>query len=218
MNTFPVVFISAACHLIFFSAFTFSFNPKVVPLESPGIHFFGRVLPDFPQDFQLMDGNPLFLPCGKKRISLIHSLGNLAENTCLVDRQGFLTPLLPLKPAASAGAGLFTRKETFVPPLFSADDALFPKTLEPPIVFHPSLPGSFSLYFRDRRSVHVELMFKKDAGPQGLKNYIVVKRKISSGNLEADLLITRYLKHYFFIRRQDFSGRDWQTVKIDLSL
>jgi len=45
----------------------------------------------------------------------------------------------------------------------------------------------------------------------------VIKRKISSGNLEVDLLTMRYIGHYLFIQQKRFTPNNWQTVKIDLS-
>jgi hypothetical protein len=81
------------------------------------------------------------------------------------------------------------------------------------IVFHPVLPYSFSLYFKDRQVAHVELIYRLQ--PEGGQGSIAVKRKISSGNLEVDLLSMRYIRRYLFI--QQAAKNDWQTVKIDLS-
>lgn len=83
------------------------------------------------------------------------------------------------------------------------------------VMIHPLLPYQLQLYFKDRQSVHLELAFKIISS--GHKNYVIVKRKISSGNLEADLLCCRYLGHYLFIQQAKFVPGTWQTVKIDLS-
>ena len=83
------------------------------------------------------------------------------------------------------------------------------------ILFHPLLPYSFPLYFKDRQVAHVELLFK--ILQDKLRSYILVKRKISSGNLEVDLLSVRYISHYLFLRQAAFAPGAWQVVKVDLS-
>ncbi|MGE5197021.1 MAG: hypothetical protein ACM3IL_00745, partial [Deltaproteobacteria bacterium] len=71
------------------------------------------------------------------------------------------------------------------------------------------------LYFKDRQAAHIELMF--NVLPDGKSNSMDIKRKISSGNLEVDLLTMRYLSHYLFIQQAGFPANKWQTVKIELS-
>jgi hypothetical protein len=83
------------------------------------------------------------------------------------------------------------------------------------IMFHPLLPYQLQLYFKDRQAVHIELQFKIEPG-MGRRS-IAIRRKISSGNLEADLLSIRYMQHYLFIQQARFSPDTWQTVKIDLT-
>jgi hypothetical protein len=83
------------------------------------------------------------------------------------------------------------------------------------LTFHPLLPYGLQLYFKDREAVHIELEF--NIVSENGKDYIVVKRKISSGNLDADLLCSRYISHYLFIQRLGFAANKWQSVKIDLS-
>lgn len=91
----------------------------------------------------------------------------------------------------------------------------FVKSKKPSIIFHPLLPFSFNIYFQDRQVAHVELMFKIISC--GIRNSLLVKRKISSGNLDVDLLSMRYIGHYLFIKQNDFIPSEWQTVKIDLA-
>jgi hypothetical protein len=86
---------------------------------------------------------------------------------------------------------------------------------EPMIIFHPLLPHDFTLYFKDRQVAHVELMF--NIVSTGKRNSITMKRKISSGNLEVDLLSMRYIGRYLFIQQARFTPNNWQSVKIDLS-
>ncbi|MCM8797396.1 MAG: hypothetical protein NC923_05940 [Candidatus Omnitrophica bacterium] len=83
------------------------------------------------------------------------------------------------------------------------------------ILFHPALPYNFKLYFRDRQVAHVELEYKVVSLKEG--RGLLIRRKISSGNLEADLLIQRYIVRYLFMQQGDLSTGSWQTVKIDLS-
>ena len=80
---------------------------------------------------------------------------------------------------------------------------------------HPLLPHDFALYFKDRQIAHVELEFNFVSSRQPA--VAVIKRKISSGNLEVDLLSMRYIGHYLFIQQTKFAPNSWRTVKIDLS-
>lgn len=82
-------------------------------------------------------------------------------------------------------------------------------------MFYPRLPHYFNLYFRHRQAAHIELMFNISASATA--SSIIIKRKISSGNLEVDLLSIRYIGNYLFIEQSRFPHNTWQTVKIDLS-
>jgi hypothetical protein len=82
-------------------------------------------------------------------------------------------------------------------------------------MFYPHLPYNFLLYFADRQAVHIELMY--NISPGAHSPVLSLKRKISSGNLEADLLAMRYLSHYLSIQQENFPQNTWQAVKIDLS-
>jgi len=86
---------------------------------------------------------------------------------------------------------------------------------EQAIMLYPKLPYQASLYFKDRQTIHIELMFNIMSSEN--KNLIIIKRKISSGNLEADLLSMRYISHYLFIQQTGFTPESWQVVKVDLS-
>jgi len=89
---------------------------------------------------------------------------------------------------------------------------------KPVIILHPSLPQYFLIYFKDRQLAHIELLFNMPSVPSGKRtSRIEVKRKITSGNLEADLLSMRYISHYLFIQQSAFPSDTWQTVEIDLS-
>ena len=87
------------------------------------------------------------------------------------------------------------------------------KKADSSIMFYPAMPYHFLLYFKDRQIAHMEATFYisstgKIAG---------IKRKISSGNPEVDLLIMRNLTHFLNLCKSNFALGSWQTVKIDLS-
>ncbi len=128
-----------------------------------------------------------------------------------VSKEPFLSARYYLKP--SIPLAFNTEKEVFKEKI--APLAFSLKRKEPQIIFHPLLPYSFTLYFKDRQVAHVELMFNLSSS--GLHNSIEIKRKISSGNLEVDLLSKRYIGHYLFIQQARFTPNRWQSVKIDLS-
>lgn len=116
-----------------------------------------------------------------------------------------------MKPASCVS--IIPKKETFIK---KAGDFLYlARRKEPAIIFHPLLPYDFTLYFKDRQVAHVELMF--NIASIGERTSPVIKRKISSGNLEVDLLSMRYIGHYLFIQQANFTPNSWLTVKIDLS-
>ncbi len=97
------------------------------------------------------------------------------------------------------------------PPVISG----IPRYPEPAFTLHPLLPYRFDLYFKDRQQVHIELEFSVTRSDS--RNFVSLRRKISSGNLEADLLSMRYIGHYLFIQQARFSLGVWQPVKIEFS-
>jgi hypothetical protein len=199
------VFISILGHITIFSIFSFSFGNTIHKPDYAGVSFWGQFL----RNSQV--SQPIIIP---RRDSLVRELSFRPPDTSLLDR------VIKESPESS--------RYYFKPPLslsFNPEKEIFtkaPKTLlfssrrrEPAIVFHPLLPYGFTLYFKDRQVAHVELMFKiASAGP---RDSAAIKRKISSGNLEVDLLTMRYIGHYLFIQRPKAASDNWQTVKIDLS-
>lgn len=207
------VFISLIGHLTVLSIFSFSFGNKPLNQNYAGIIFFGRILEHY-------DLTPDLLP---HRDKVRHEKVRLQNRT---DREERLisNDYLP----AMAGSRLVLnngREKPAVNLVFKAEKIVLatpptprlslPRTKEPVIMFYPYLPYNFSLYFQDRQAVHIELIFNIISN--GKTNYIVIKRKTSSGNLEADLLTKRYISHYLFIQQASFSVHKWQVVKIDLS-
>jgi hypothetical protein len=206
------IFISLLSHVTVFGIFSFSFGNKIPPADYTYVFFLGQLLhgsqvkPPAKLETNLKKG----LNLDKNNIKYIFSRNS---DTVLLNKivsdspykyKYYLKP--PFNLTFSEGKGFFMPRPLILQ---------LPLKKEQTIIFHPLLPFSFPLYFKDRQVAHVELMFK--IVPAGLKNSILVKRKISSGNLEVDLLSMRYIGHYLFIQQQNFIPNSWQIVKIDLS-
>ena len=197
------VLVSFLAHTVLVSSLSFSLFPGSVLTRQPRLSFLGGMMP----------------PALVQSPQFEHSVSALS--------------VLPEKKAGplprTLQAGLFTLPQVYVKPQgFASGEPVkaltipsqplivsLPKRKDPAIMFHPLLPYQLQLYFKDRQAVHIELEFSIIPGNQ--TNSILVKRKISSGNLEADLLSARYMQHYLFIQQARFSPHRWQTVKIDLS-
>jgi hypothetical protein len=165
--------------------------------------FWGQILPK--ADLSIYQNNIV-----KK-----NRLFNNAVDTSILDNLNseiFLASVYNLKPQVPV---VFNNKEKSLPLRTAAAGLNIPERKESVIMFHPLLPYQLQLYFKDRQQVHIELMFNIIPGKE--KNSILIKRKVSSGNLEADLLSVRYISHYLFIQQARFQPNNWQTVKIDLS-
>ncbi|MFA5155976.1 MAG: hypothetical protein WC532_01105 [Candidatus Omnitrophota bacterium] len=197
--------ISLLGHLTAFSLFSVSSGIRPIPADYGKMVFRGCVLTGF--DFN----RPVISRSAASRL-------NLKRLTDKAGTEGLKAEIKPtdaylggdIKPAVFAPGAL--EKQPFIP-VFSLPSALNKQRTA--VMFYPRLPNYFSLYFKDRQVVHMELMFKVSSGRQG--NPISVKRKISSGNLEADLLCMRYINHYLFVQQKTFGSGTWQNVKIELS-
>jgi hypothetical protein len=200
----PVV-ISLLSHLTVFSIFGFSFGNTLPKPTYSQVCFYGQLLgrAELPQ--------PANLTASQNKNNLV-VLGNPPLNLTRLTQNSTYLQLELAKPALFL-AGAQEEKEIFHRQPYQLAHLVQRK--EPVLVFHPSLPYSLSLYFKDRQVAHVELMFKIERS--GAKTNILIKRKISSGNLEVDLLVMRYIGHYLFIRQAGIPQGPWQTVKIDLS-
>ena len=202
------IFISLLSHITVFSIFGFSFG-RVMPAAGSGrVNFWGQIL----------NVSQVVKP-------------EVAPKAALLKKDKFFLPAhLPDAPNQQSGgelkavSGYFFKP--FSPAVFGREKAPFAYKAPPPpipreraeggIIFHPVLPYHFTLFFRDRQLAHVELSFR--LVPHTAQNTFEIKRKISSGNLEVDLLSMRYIWHYLFVRQADLTAADhWQTVKIDLS-
>lgn len=194
--------ISLAGHIAVFSIIGFSFGVKMPTLGFRGVNFWGRVLLN--SDLSNAPGPGI----GKLKILREKDAGRILE---YAGKEYFLSQGIYLKP--QAGLMLNEDKLTFQGLPFAGLAGL--KAKEPVIMFYPRLPYGASLYFKDRQVVHIELAF--NIATSAKYNSIAVKRVISSGNLEVDLLSARYISRYLFIQRRGFNPDNWHTVKIDLS-
>ena len=196
------IFISLLGHMAVFSIFSFSFGGRISKLNYAGISFLGPILrsPDFRSQVFVPSQHRWTDFCRKPNILAISSL----------DKGYALSSPQYLKPAAFLS--MYREKIIFIP---KEPIRFLQKKKESAIVFHPYLPYDFLIYFKDRQRVHIELMFNIISNDK--TSSIAVKRRISSGNLEADLLSMRYISHYLFIQQARFAPNSWQTVKIDLS-
>ncbi|MDP2923158.1 MAG: hypothetical protein Q8O30_05490 [Candidatus Omnitrophota bacterium] len=198
------IFISLLGHLTLFSIFSFSFGSKIPQGNYAGVSFWGAILRGSDlfsrQNFKSQDIKEIFMI--KSNAALLNNIkGNYFSSI-----SGYY-----LKPMAILS---FNEEKAIYMP--KTTPVSFPLLKRPQaIMFYPTLPYHFLLYFKDRQVAHIELMFNIISTPK--TNSIAVKRKISSGNLEADLLAMRYISHYLFIQQSGFSTDNWQTVKIELS-
>ncbi len=87
--------------------------------------------------------------------------------------------------------------------------ALITKT-EQRELYRPPMMGR-SLYFQDRPMIGIELNYRLSNSGRPM----FVQRLISSGNLEADLLMMNYLKRWIFFRTKENS--DFNNIKFELS-
>jgi len=207
--------ISLAGHLAFFGIFNFSFGNKIPLVSYNNVSFFGQVLPS--SDLKER-GERLILKALPDRFwgKLNHQLQKRSEQD--ENKSGALPSFFNIsileyskKPAE---AGLFSEKISFRAKL-KPPEASLKRKKEQVVMFYPRLPYQYLLFFKDRQRAHIEIEFS--IASSTVPNSIMVKRKISSGNLEADLLTMRYISRYLSIEQKNFAADNWQTVKIDLS-
>ena len=196
------IFISLLSHIAAFGIFGLSFGSRIPKPEYSSAFFLGQVLSG--SDLSRFSSTPIntrkeIIPQGPQIL-----ISKPARENPDADNY-YLRPALNL--------AFNPDKLTFTPP----SSAVLPKDAraKPVIMFYPELPYQFLLYFKDRQEVHIELMFNILASEA--RSSVVIKRKISSGNLEADLLSMRYIGHYLYIEHSNFAPNNWQIVKIDLS-
>ena len=197
------LFISLLGHLAAFSIFSISFGNRIPKAEFASVSFWGAFL----RNSEVIP--PIAAMIKAARNPLMPKKPDLSG----LDKKNQDSLSLPyhIKPALAIPFG--TDKGRFID-----KPAVLLSThikREPTVVLHPLLPYSFTLYFKDRQVAHVELEYNIVSSAE--RNFVSLKRKISSGNLEVDLLTSRYISHYLFIQRHNLLPNIWQSVKIDLS-
>jgi len=199
------VLFSVIGHIAVFGIFSFSFGEKIPKIGYTSVAFWGEFLTN------AQVSTPLPVEDVSLRVRKTSAVLPLKDYdaTSLFSKQ---KTDWQEKPALNLAFS--TVKEVFTDKPISSPFSLRRKK-EPAIIFHPLLPYSFNLYFKDRQVAHVEVDF--NIVSRGRRNSVIVKRKISSGNLEVDLLSMRYIGHYLFIQQARFTPDKWRTVKIDLS-
>ncbi|MBN1913392.1 MAG: hypothetical protein JW788_03220 [Candidatus Omnitrophica bacterium] len=183
-------------HLAVFGIFNVSFGPNLLSRDTSNVYFWGEI----------------FLPSERKEESLGYS-PVLSGNYRILSSQGrtydFSQPALkPLNTGVS-----HSQKITY----FSNAGLLNPavRRKEPVVMLYPELPYHFLLYFKDRQIAHIEFMF--NIGSSGKRSSVLIHRKVSSGNLELDLLSMRHISRYIAMQQLQFTPGTWQKVRIDLS-
>jgi len=196
-------------HLTVLSIFVISFGNKIPSRGQTDINFWGEILHQ--RDLLLRERGPVFpgrkMPAGpfleQQLQSPIPSETRSSESLTLSS--------CSLKPFCDLGI----EDKKLIP---SNSRAVLPPALkkkEEVVMFHPVLPYHFALYFKDRQVVNIELMYK--VIKHGKTSSVAIKRRISSGNLEVDLLTMRHISHYLFIQQDKLVPDLWHKVKIEFS-
>lgn len=196
------ILVSMFCHFTVFGLFSFSSGERPLKLDYPPVSFFGRILGNYALTARLPPD-----PFDIKK-AFLNKVNTLALDA---SRQPPGVGAYYFKPQASVAFRKY--KETALREAI-AQPAVLPRR-ESVVMLYPQLPYHFLLYFKDRQTVHIELAFKIISHAKATS--IEIKRKVSSGNLEADLLTMRYLSHYLFIQQTGLPVNVWQSVKIELS-
>ena len=206
------IWFSLLGHLSVFMIFSFSFGYKIPKLSYPEISFCGRILrPADLKAYPASDAARLRNTPNPRSIQEV--ISKKTEVKLINDSEE--------KPAWFYDS--YIKPVAFMPAIpnnkiFMTGEAplLYHRRKDvPAVMFYPSLPQHFLIYFKDRQLAHIELTFNIVSGKK--INPIIIKRKISSGNLEADLLSMRYISHYLFVQQAAFPSNVWQNVKIELS-
>jgi hypothetical protein len=197
------LFISLLGHITVFGVFSFSSGDRFLKANYIPVYFLGSMLSN--SDLSNRSINS-YLSTRYKVSNMPIILTHLkSKQESGLTYPQYVKPSLPL--AVNREKIAFVPKDKLI--------SSVSKRKEATITFHPYLPLHFLLYFRDRQKAHIEVMFNIVSSAKVTN--ILLKRRISSGNLEVDLLSMRYIGHYLFIQQARLVPNVWQTVKIDLS-
>jgi len=197
--------ISLTAHLLALSVFSVSLNRASV-VDYPYI-FFGAGLLD-PADFDISvtgECRKRAVPAKRFKFRIPSASGRAEESFRPGQDSAVLKPeALPVRPARIQ----FSLPERSESPHIGVNQ---------PLLMYPMLPAYLPLYFKDREKAHIGLSFRiMPASPDG-KDYIEIKRKITCGNPEVDLIVLRQVEYYLLLQRRYFQGARWHNVNIDFS-
>lgn len=191
------------CPLIFDTSFKKAYFAKQEPVV-----FLGSILSDAHTNLSLQ-GTPKVRSGGKEVFRKYYRAGlNLPYYEVPPIAEFFLND----KPHIQSPSYL-PRLESALNPVDTDEFFKERRGYQKALFFHPRIPYHFLLYFKDRASVHIELEYFLSAKGDALE----VRRRVSSGNLDADLLVWRHINHWLFLRREQLPRNLWQAVKIDLT-
>lgn len=202
------VIFSFVGHLAAFGVFSFSFADRAAIGGHTAIYFMGGILNN--RDLKPSPGQAM----GRAAGTVIREL--FGRGKAFLPKRQLQVPsdFLELGYIKPQVGPLARGEKTWPMPIrISAAQPFVIKT--PPVFFYPQLPYNFPLYFKDRQVAHIELAFQ--VASQDSKGSLLVKRKISSGSLETDLLSMRYISRYLSLQQGAFAPGQWQAVKIELS-
>lgn len=196
-------------HLTLFSVFGLSFGGVIPRADYAQVDFWGGVLSNFEITGVTWDRPLDFRRTRITKPELARMEKKLRQDK-IPDLEMGMTAYSFKPPAVNLAADekiIYSRKVETRPESFRNRDSV--------VTFHPVLPYHFTLYFKDRQVANIELMY--NLLPRGSNRLVEIRRKISSGNLEVDLLTMRYISHYLFIQRDKLTPGTWKKVKIEFS-
>jgi len=192
--------LSCVGHVACLSLLGFSFGPRPAPVKTNDLFYWGG--------FRLLDLSGVASPTALEDIFLKkRTVGMVkpAQPQGLPPIERYTKPLSAFALEEKRPLAVIQVNPRAIPPVRK----------EQVVMFYPQLPYQVSLYFKDRQVIRIELMF--NVSPEGHTGAIAIKRKISSGNLEADLLSMRYISRYLAVQRMGYAPGSWQSVEIELS-
>lgn len=198
------ILIATLCHLFFIGSISFTFIRPNVSSDEMKIVFLGPLLTgmDFYQENKTQDKRPL----SKTDADLNARVKEILKPSYLAIERGLwrVSPAI-LKPSLVAPLMLSNPN--------SLNNSLFTYSvtrINPARLYRPNAP-LISMYFKDRPASNIELKYSLS----NVGRPIFIQRLLSTGNLEADLLVVNYLKHWIFLPAQ--VNNDSYRIKFYLS-
>jgi len=194
--------VSLACHVVCFRGVDFTFGKKLdaQSLKAFKIFFLGSILGG-EDSLQSESDSPVGMDKLTQRLFL-----NMLQVQPL---PGYEFTSQKQAPEKLSLMKLTQEKISYYKPCAPAQR----KEIEPSVMFYPSMPYHFLLYFKDRQTAYMEVDYYISAHGKVMG----IKRRVSSGNPEVDLLIMRNLVQFLELYKSNLVLDSWQTVKIDLS-